>query len=90
MLVISYISFEVGVRGLSPRSIVGSYVSNIMNEFIIRGWETVSFEQAVNCKKYSFFKRGFLKIYDKANPKCLQAKIPFTLFIALDTVAALR
>jgi hypothetical protein len=90
MLIIGYISFEVGVRGLSPRSIVGAYVSNIMNEFIIRGWETIYFEQAVKCKRYGFFKRGFLKIYDKANPKCLQAKIPFTLFIALDTVAALR
>jgi hypothetical protein len=90
MIIIGYISFEVGVRGLIPRSICGAYISNIMNEFIVRGWDTSAFEQAVACKRYRFFKRGFMKIYDKKNPKCLNAKIPFTLFIMRKTMAALR
>jgi len=89
-ILIQYIGFEVGVRRLSPYSICGSYVYNIINEFIVNGWDTDGLDRALTTRQYKFYKRGYYKMYDKLNPKCLKSKIAFELSMLLNTVKLLK
>jgi hypothetical protein len=89
-ILIQYIGFEVGVRKLSPDSICGSYVYNIINKFVVNGWDTDGLDRALTTRQYKFYKRGYKKIYNKANPKCLKAKIAFELSMLLSTVKLLK
>jgi len=89
-VIVRYIGFEVGVCKLSPDSICGAYISNIMNCFVVNGWETIEFERALSTKQYKFYKRGYKKMHDKANPKCLQANVAFELSMLIRTIRLLR
>lgn len=81
---------ECGVRGLQPDSVIGAYLPNIINGFIMRGWDTDNIKKACSGQRFRFFKRGFEKMFDKKNPKCSRAKVAFTLYMALETVKTLE
>ena len=89
-ILIQYIGFEVGVRKLSPDSICGAYIYNIINKFTANSWDTELIDRAMATRQYKFYKRGYKKIYDKANPKSLKAKIAFELSMLLRTIELLK
>ena len=89
-VLVQYIGFEVGVRKLSPDSICGAYIYNIINKFIANGWDTELIDKAMATRQYKFYKRGYKKIYNRANPKSLKAKIAFELSMLLKTIKLLK
>ena len=89
-ILIQYIGCEVGVRRLSPDSICGSYVYNIINKFIVNGWDTEELDRALTTRQYKFYKWGYKKTYDKLNSTCWKSKIAFELSMLLNTVQLLK
>ena len=60
-VLVQCIGFEVGVRRLSPDSICGAYIYNVINKFNANGWDTELIDRAMATRQYKFYKRGYKK-----------------------------
>ena len=85
----SYISYECGVRKMSPDSIRKVYLGAIANGFSIIGASS-NFRAAMKTESVKFLLRGFTRIYESANPKALRTKTPFTLSMVEAAMVVLR
>ena len=87
-LVVEYISFEIGVRGMSPLSIKNTYLGAVNSFF---GSQRVKncFDQASKTFYVKYVLRGFLKIYSDLHPVGDAKKLAFTIELVQYTNAAL-
>jgi hypothetical protein len=86
--VISYVCFEIFVRGLTPQSVCGSYLAGIKNSFILSGARN-KFKEALGLDTVRLTIKGATKIYHRAHPKSGTKKLAFTLELVKYCGAAL-
>ena len=77
-IIMRYLSFEIGLRGMSPRSIGSVYLGGIASHFVRVGARN-RFQEAMASKPVKYVKRGYEKIHSKMHPACGTKKIAFTL-----------
>jgi len=64
---------------MSPYSIQKSYLPNIVNDLKLKDVRSMKLRQAINSETVKMVIKGFMKIYDKENPKMTRTKVAFTL-----------
>jgi hypothetical protein len=77
-IVVAYLAFEIGVRGLSPASMKKVYLSAIASHFVgckIRN----GFSDAIKSDLVKYVLRGYLKIYSLMHPAGEAKKLAFTI-----------
>lgn len=77
-ITISYIGFEVGLRGLSPKSIKQVYLGAISSWFVVNR-VTNFFALASKQKLVKLVLEGFIKMYARKHPEAGHRKLAFTL-----------
>lgn len=88
-LVLSFIGFEIGVRGMNPRSIRDTYLSSINREFVEKRI-TNYFHPAYHSSFVMYILRGYLSIYHKMNPLASMKKLAFTIELIAHQAKALQ
>ena len=77
-IVIAYIGFEIGLRGMNPNSIKTSYLSSISNCFVLHDINNY-FDVAHKSKVVKMVMDGYTRIFYKMNPLSGQKKLAFTI-----------
>ena len=77
-ILVAYLGFEIGLRGMNPNSIKTSYLSSISNSFVLHDVENF-FDVAHKSKLVKMVMDGYLRIYHKMNPISGQKKLAFTI-----------
>ena len=77
-ILISYLGFEIGLRGMNPNSIKTAYLGSISNSFVLNGIENY-FDIAHKSKLVKLTLAGYLRIYHRINPLSGERKLAFTL-----------
>jgi hypothetical protein len=77
-IVMRYLSFEIGLRGMNPRSINKTYLGGIASHFVRIDARNL-FQDAVASKTVKYVKRGYEKIHALMHPAGGSKKIAFTL-----------
>ena len=88
-MIVRYVSYECGVRQVSPDSISRVYLGAIANRLSLVV-HTSNFRAAIKSERVKFVLRGFTRIYNSENPKSLRSKTPFTLSMVNQAMAYLR
>ena len=77
-VVVAFLAFEIGLRGLSPASIKKVYLAAIASHFVgsrVRN----GFSEAVRSDQVKYVLRGYLKIYSLMHPAGEAKKLAFTI-----------
>jgi hypothetical protein len=77
-ILIAYLGFEIGLRGMNPNSIKTAYLSSISNSFVLQDIENY-FDVAHKSKLVKMVMDGYVRIYHKMNPLSGQKKLAFTI-----------
>ena len=77
-IVLSFVGFEIGVRGMTPRSIRDTYLSAINREFVENRINN-HFDSAIHSAFIKFILRGYMRIYHRMNPIASLKKLAFTI-----------
>ena len=78
MILVAYLGFEIGLRGMNPKSSKTAYLSSISNCFALKGIEN-NFDAAHKSKLIKLTLDGYLRIYHKLNPLSGERKLAFTI-----------
>jgi len=84
----AFVSFET-IRGMSPRSISGSYLSAIRNFFTMNCIHN-NFKSSIHSDLVTFVRRGYEKIYHQIHPISGAKKMAFTLDLVNYVVEAMK
>ena len=82
-LVKRYISYECGLRQLSPKSISGVYLPGIADQFDRLGAFNY-FRDAIQHNHVKVLTGGYLRGYNARHPECGKVRIPFDSSMAID------
>jgi hypothetical protein len=88
-IIVMYLSFEIGVRGMSPHSIKRTYLGGISNYFIEIGVRN-HFDRARSSKLVKYVLRGYIRIYSQMHPASGMKKVAFTIELTTHTRAAME
>ena len=88
-IVAQYLSFEIGVRGMSPHSMKNVYLGGISNHFVELNVRN-QFDRAMATKFIKYVLRGYTRIYSKMHPESGMKKVAFTIELTTHTMAAME
>ena len=77
-IIIRFLAFEVGLRGMSPDSIRKVYLGGIASYFVGAGIRN-EFAEARRSAAVSYVLRGYMKIYSLMHPAGEAKKLAFTI-----------
>ena len=77
-LILGFIGFEIGLRGMHPRSIKDTYLSSI-NRYFVENRIPNQFNNALQSGIIKFTLRGYSRIYYQMNPLAGLKKLAFTI-----------
>ena len=77
-IVLSFIGFEIGLRGMNPRSIKDTYLSSINRDFVEKRISNY-FDLAIHSNIVRYVLRGYIRIYHLMNPLSSLKKLAFTI-----------
>ena len=78
-VVVAFLAFEIGLRGLSPASIKKVYLAAIASHFVGSRVLRNGFSEAVRSDQVKYVLRGYLKIYSLMHPAGEAKKLAFTI-----------
>ena len=73
-----YLAFEIGLRGMSPRSLKTVYLAAVSSYFVGKGVRN-GFAEAQKSAVVRYVLRGYLKIYSLMHPAGEAKKLAFTV-----------
>ena len=77
-IIVRYLAFEIGLRGMSPRSMKSVYLAAVASYFVGEGVRN-EFAMAQRSAVVKYVLRGYLKIYSLMHPAGEAKKLAFTV-----------